>query len=166
MAAQGRSQAEAPKVAFDLASKTGRGLYPYQHDVAPRLALAYSPQGESGLSKFLFGGRGRTSIRAGAGIFYDLFGQAILRGYDSSALGFSTSITNPLNASSSTYPRFTGYYDVPFSSQFYPQTPAKSVFPQTYPDSLKGRRVALEVYEVGVVDRPGAISASLPPQGA
>jgi hypothetical protein len=30
-------------------------------------------------------------------------------------------------------------------------------FPQDYPDSLKGRRIALEVYEVGVVDRPEAI---------
>jgi hypothetical protein len=43
---------------------------------------------------------------------------------------------------------------------------ALAQFPQTYPDSLKGRRVALEVYEVGVVDRPGAISVSPPPQGA
>jgi hypothetical protein len=33
-------------------------------------------------------------------------------------------------------------------------------FPTTYPDSLKGRRVAIEVYEVGVVDRPGAIAAA------
>jgi hypothetical protein len=33
-------------------------------------------------------------------------------------------------------------------------------FPRTYPDSLKGRRVGLEVYEVGVADRPGAIVAS------
>ena len=30
-------------------------------------------------------------------------------------------------------------------------------FPQTYPDSLKGRRVAVDVYEVGVADRPEAI---------
>jgi len=37
---------------------------------------------------------------------------------------------------------------------------ALASFPQTYPDSLKGRRVGLEVYEVGVVDRPDAIVAS------
>jgi len=37
---------------------------------------------------------------------------------------------------------------------------ALASFPQTYPDSLKGRRVGLEVYEVGVVDRPAAIVAS------
>ena len=38
-------------------------------------------------------------------------------------------------------------------------------FPRTYPDSLKGRRAALEVYEAGVADRPGSIAASQPPQG-
>jgi hypothetical protein len=37
-------------------------------------------------------------------------------------------------------------------------------FPRTYPDSLKGRRVAVEVYEVGVADRPGAIAPSQPPR--
>jgi len=42
---------------------------------------------------------------------------------------------------------------------------ALAQFPQTYPESLKGRRVALEVYKVSA-DRPGAISASPPPQGA
>ena len=43
---------------------------------------------------------------------------------------------------------------------------ALAQFPQTYPESLKGRRVALEVYEVGVADRPGAISSSPPARGA
>jgi hypothetical protein len=36
---------------------------------------------------------------------------------------------------------------------------ALAQFPQTYPEALKGRRVALEVYEVGVADRPEAIEA-------
>jgi hypothetical protein len=133
LAAQGKSQAGAPAVQVDLASKTGRGLYPYQHNFAPRLALAYSPQGQSGLSKFLFGGPNRSSIRAGAGIYYDLFGQAILRSYDSTALGFSSSFTNSANATAADYPRFTGFYSVPFDSRFFPAATAKSVFPQTYP---------------------------------
>ena len=136
LAAQGKPQSLAPPVSFDLASKTGRGLYPFHHDFAPRLALAYSPRAESGLSKFLFGGANRSSIRAGAGFYYDAFGQAVLRSYDATALGFSSSITNPLNASSSTYPRFTGYYNVPFNSQFFPQADAKSTFPQTYPNAF------------------------------
>lgn len=41
---------------------------------------------------------------------------------------------------------------------------ALAQFPRTYPDSLKGRRVAVEVYEVGVADRPGAIAPSQPPR--
>jgi hypothetical protein len=43
---------------------------------------------------------------------------------------------------------------------------ALAQFPRGYPDSLKGRRAALEIYEVGVADRPGSIAASQPPQGA
>src|SRR5437016_1538552 len=35
-----------------------------------------------------------------------------------------------------TYPRFTGYYSVPFDSPFYPKADAKSVFPQVYPDAF------------------------------
>jgi hypothetical protein len=35
---------------------------------------------------------------------------------------------------------------------------ALAQFPRTYSDSLKGRRVAVEVYEVGVADRPDAIA--------
>lgn len=34
---------------------------------------------------------------------------------------------------------------------------ALASFPRTYAESLKGRRVGLEVYEVGVADRPDAI---------
>ncbi|MDQ2984360.1 MAG: hypothetical protein M3R70_10645 [Actinomycetota bacterium] len=36
--------------------------------------------------------------------------------------------------------------------------PKFAAFPRDYPDSLKGRRSGLEVYEVGVADRPEAIS--------
>lgn len=43
---------------------------------------------------------------------------------------------------------------------------ALAEFPRGYPDSLKGRRARLEIYEVGVADRPGSIAASQPPQGA
>ncbi len=37
--------------------------------------------------------------------------------------------------------------------------PKFAAFPRSYSDSLKGRRVSLDVYEVGVVDRPESISA-------
>ena len=135
LAQQGRPQSEAPPVEFVLAnSPEGRPLYPYQHDVAPRLGLAYSPQGTGKLSRFLFGGPDKTSIRAGFGMFYDLFGQSLISGYDSTALGFSTNITNPATATETNTPRFTGYYNVPFGDPMFPQGPATSTFPQVYPD--------------------------------
>jgi hypothetical protein len=37
--------------------------------------------------------------------------------------------------------------------------PKFAAFPRTYSDSLKGRRVALDVYEVGVADRPEGLTA-------
>jgi hypothetical protein len=40
------------------------------HNFSPRLGLAYSPDASSGVLGKLFGGPGRTSIRAGAGLYY------------------------------------------------------------------------------------------------
>jgi Carboxypeptidase regulatory-like domain len=42
----------------------------YYHAFAPRVGLAYSPNGSSGLLEKLTGGPGRTSFRAGYGVFY------------------------------------------------------------------------------------------------
>jgi hypothetical protein len=48
-----------------------RTLAPIKYNAfAPRIGLAYSPGAQDGLSKALFGGPGRTSIRAGFGIYY------------------------------------------------------------------------------------------------
>jgi len=57
-----------------------------------------------------------------------MFGQGLIRDFDSSALGFSSSITNPLTASSKTYPRFTGYYNVPFDSPSFPKWMPRACF--------------------------------------
>ncbi|HZY58949.1 MAG TPA: hypothetical protein VFE56_04255, partial [Candidatus Binataceae bacterium] len=137
LAAQGKSQADAGKISLNLISAPGsKGLYPTQRDFSPRLALAYSPQANNGIAHWLFGGQGKTSIRAGAGIFYDQFGQGLIRDFDSSQLGFSTQISppvSPLNpqSSSKTAPRFTGFFQIPAST--LPPAP-KGGFPQTYPD--------------------------------
>jgi hypothetical protein len=40
------------------------------HDFAPRLGLAYSPKAEGGISRSLFGGPGKSSVRASYGIFF------------------------------------------------------------------------------------------------
>ncbi len=48
-----------------------RTLGPTQwHNFSPRLGFAYSPSASSGILGALFGGPGRTSIRAGAGLYY------------------------------------------------------------------------------------------------
>lgn len=137
LADQGLSQMGAPLLTAQLAnSPGGRGLYATQRDFSPRLAIAYSPQAESGFGKWLFGGPGKTSIRTGFGMFYDLFGQGIMRSYDASALGFSTQLTpspspNSPFSNAATAPRFTGFYDLPLSD--LPPAPPGG-FPQTYPD--------------------------------
>ena len=110
-----------------------RSLYPnHLTNFAPRFALAYSPQGNSGLSKFLFGGAGKTSIRMGWGMYYDLFGQPLAQTYSNSAFGLSTTLNNASSSlTSATAPRYTGFYTPPTS--IFP-TPPKGGFPVTYPN--------------------------------
>jgi hypothetical protein len=137
LAAEGQPQSLAPKISYQLANAPGgRPLYDFQKDAAPRLALAYSPQSASGLSKWLFGGPGKTAIRTGWGMYYDLFGQGLIQSYDANSLGFSTLLTPPpasSNPASSilTAPRFTGFYDIP--TAFMSPAPPGG-FPQTAPD--------------------------------
>ncbi|MBI3209864.1 MAG: carboxypeptidase regulatory-like domain-containing protein [Candidatus Solibacter usitatus] len=116
LADQGKSQQDAGAITYVRAGDTqGRPLYPFhKRNFAPRLSLAWSPSGPSGWKKFLFGGDGRTSIRAGWGMFYDLVGQSLARTFDSNAFGFATTLANPsgrLNAT--TAPRFTGLFNLP-----------------------------------------------------
>jgi hypothetical protein len=117
LAQQGRSQAEAGDITYVLTnSAQGRPMYPYHKNWAPRLSLAYSPSGDSGLSRFLFGGPGKTSIRAGAGMYYDLIGQPLANTYNATAFGLSSSTSNPGNTLTSiTAPRFTEFNTVPAS---------------------------------------------------
>jgi hypothetical protein len=132
LAQQGLPQSQVTPISFDLSSKPGgKGLYPFQHDFAPRLGIAYSPQTTSGLLGKLFGGPGKTSIRAGGGFYYDAFGQSLVRLVDNTALGFSTTLQNPANASALTAPRFTNFFSIP-SGLLIPAP--KGGFPQTAPN--------------------------------
>ncbi|MDZ7637699.1 MAG: carboxypeptidase-like regulatory domain-containing protein [Bryobacterales bacterium] len=134
LASEGRSQAEVPKISFvNNEDPRWRPLYPYhKKNFAPRLGIAWSPSFNDGIGKFLFGGAGKTSIRAGWGMFYDNFGQGILRRFDATAFGLSNALTNPSATTEiRTAPRFTGITEIP-QSILPPAPPA--AFPATFPD--------------------------------
>jgi hypothetical protein len=132
LANQGKSQADAGAVSYVLASSPqGSSLYPTQtKNFSPRVAFAYSPEGSSGLGRLLFGEGGKTSVRAGFGMFYDIFGMGLLREYDSTAPGLATNFQLPANASLATAPRFAGYTTIP--TGLIPAAP-KFGFPFTPP---------------------------------
>lgn len=68
--------------------------YDYK-DFAPRFAIAFSPNSTDGWLGHLFGGPGKTSIRLGAGMYYDHFGQGVVNTFDQNgSFGLSTLLTN------------------------------------------------------------------------
>ncbi len=130
----GAPQSLVTPVQYVLASSPqGAPLYPnHLGNFAPRFAIAYSPQADSGWMKWIFGGPGKSSLRAGFGMYYDLFGQPLAQQYASDALGFSTLVQNPANSyTSATSPRYTGFYNIP--AGIFPAAP-KGGFPQVQPN--------------------------------
>ena len=98
-------------------------------DIAPRLAIAWAPDS-------------KTSIRAGAGIFYDHYGQALIYNFDQNgSFGMSSSLTNPAgiygiegNAKHPPAPRFMGRSTLPPIS--VGASAATSIsFPYLYPQN-------------------------------
>lgn len=141
LANAGQSQALAGNISYNLQSATGRSLYPFQTTWAPRASVAYSPQGSSGLAKFLFGGPDKTSIRAGWGIYYDAFGEGLEKQL-ATAIGFSTSVQSgpgqPIGAPTA---RFSGFYNLPTGA--FPAAPAGG-FPQTPAPGALGQDSTLD----------------------
>lgn len=120
LAQQGKSQLDAGRITFIPKSQGGRDLYDFhKKNWAPRLAIAYSPNS-------------RTSIRAGWGMFYDLFGSGLMRSFDATAFGLSNALTNPAAVLTiESAPRYTGIDQIP--SGLLPAAPAAK-FPAVYPD--------------------------------
>jgi hypothetical protein len=71
-------------------------------NIAPRLSIAYAPDP-------------KTAIRAGAGMYYDHFGEGIVSAFDQEgSFGLSNSVTSPADAQTvQTSPRFTGPHVIP-----------------------------------------------------
>ena len=107
-----------PYISF-APSGQGRGLQPYwpmqKTNLAPRFAVAYSPNASNGFWRRLFGNGSQSVLRAGYGIYYDHFGESIVNLFDQyGSYGLSNSITNPTNVlTPDTSPRFTGIHNLP-----------------------------------------------------
>ena len=138
-AAQGTGN--QPEISF-APSGQGRGGKPYwpmnKDSFAPRLAVAYSPGFQSGLLKSIFGGSGRSSIRAGIGLYYDHFGEGIVDGFSQfGSFGLTSTQAAPSNIfTPDDAPRYTGRTDVPTNVLPLPN-PSVS-YPATPPDDPNG----------------------------
>jgi hypothetical protein len=106
-------------------------------NLAPRLSLAWSPGYKDGLLGALFGGPGKTSIRIGAGMYYDHFGQGVVNTFDrNGSFGFVTSIADPPGTVNvDTAPRYTGLHDIPGSITPPAPAPGFPVVPPTDPNA-------------------------------
>ena len=135
-AAQG--QGNQPPFAF-APSGQSRGGAPYwpmnKGNFAPRLAIAYSPNASSGILHGLFGGPGKSAIRAGLGMYYDHFGEGIADSFSEfGSFGLTTTQAAPSNLYTvDNGPRYTSRTAVPNvlapapSSVVYPAFPPANV---------------------------------------
>ncbi len=119
--AASQGQVYDPTVTFSLAGQAN-GLAPYwsydYKDVAPRLAFAYAPKGDSMWTKRLWGGPGKTSVRLGYGIYYDHFGEGITNSFDrNGSFGLTTSEVNPAGIQTvDGSARYSGLNNIPTTS--------------------------------------------------
>jgi hypothetical protein len=130
-----------PLVSFNLGGPAnGReGFYSTDyHNFGPRLGVAWSPGFSDGLLKDVFGGPGKSSVRAGFGIVYDRVGQGLLSTFDRrGSFGLSTLLTSPNGLETlGTAPRVTDLSTIPTTDLngnviFAPPPPGQ--FPQTFP---------------------------------
>ena len=92
------------------------GFWPKSKDnIAPRFSIAFAPDA-------------KTSLRAGAGVYYDHYGEGLINTFDQNgSFGIASQVTNPAGTyTTETSPRFTGRQTIPFNNG----TPATTL---TYP---------------------------------
>jgi hypothetical protein len=92
-----------------------------KNNLAPRVALAYSLNN-------------KTSIRLGAGIYYDHYGEGVVNAFDQhGAYGISSAIGNPAGTyTSESSPRFISRTTLPFVAGTAPQTATFPYAPPQY----------------------------------
>lgn len=155
---QGQPASSAPRLSFNLGGPANGkpGFYNWDlKDVGPRLAVAWSPRGHSGLLKSLFGDGDKTTVRAGFGTVYDRIGPELLATFDrSGSFGMSTVLTNTGGLETvAVSPRITGLTGNPNIPRtdlsgrvLYAQCPTCGTFPQTFPNGLNGDTGSYAVY--------------------
>jgi hypothetical protein len=102
-----------PDLTFGLSGQAnaGKPYWPWDYkNIAPRLALAYSPHAASGFWHMLFGDAGKSSIRAGYGLYFDHFGEGVVNTFDRhGSWGLTSTFSNPAGVSNvDNSPRYTG----------------------------------------------------------
>ena len=139
-------QSVQPEISFAPAGQArgGKPFYPMNWgNVAPRFALAFSPAPEGGtwMNKLL-GNAGRSSIRAGYGMYFDHYGQGLVTNYSKAgSYSLSSSITNPASVQTAdTTPRFTGLHNLP---NLIPNAPSSITYPQTPSNDPNGTGFAI-----------------------
>ncbi|MGH9596006.1 MAG: hypothetical protein ACRD3K_04320, partial [Edaphobacter sp.] len=122
------------------------GFWPKsKNNFAPRFAIAYAPDA-------------KTSIRAGAGMYYDHYGQSLINIFDQNgAFGLSSQVTNPLGQKSTeTASRFVDRHTIPFNNgtapaaQSFPFTPAEGNFAITWGLDSKLKTPYSEAFDLSV----------------
>src|SRR5262249_15708883 len=144
--AQGIPANQAPNISYDLSGPANggkRGFYDWdKNNFAPRFAIAYSPKFENKFLKGIFGGEGKSSIRAGFSLAYDRVGSALAVTMDQAgSFGLSTTLLNAASSlNSRTAPRFTGFNSIP--AGLHPPPPAVK-FPSIFPGGTSAGSFAI-----------------------
>ncbi len=132
-----------PDLSFNLSGQANGGK-PYwawdYKNLAPRFAVAYSPHAASGFWHKIFGDTGKSSLRAGYGLYFDHFGEGVVNTFDrQGSWGLTTTISNPAGVLTvDNSPRYTGLLganNLPASQispapHGFPYTPSNN--PSTY----------------------------------
>jgi|HubBroStandDraft_2_1064218.scaffolds.fasta_scaffold04332_3 hypothetical protein len=138
---QGTPTNVLPLISYDFSGPANgkAGYYGWDlKDFGPRIAFAWAPSYDSGLLGALFGGKGKTSIRAGFGIVYDRVGESLVDTFDQNgSFGLASVLSNPSNVEQSNFAaRLTNMNVVPtvdYAGNPILEPDQSSGFPKTYP---------------------------------